>query len=93
MTPICPHTLSNRSIIFRQGIKPARLSTAQKARACWLPWTVSATSRSASVLPIEISVSKLTLPLAQRLDYSHFAVVRTKLKWSGGAAEAPKARA
>ena len=30
------------------------------------------------------------LPLAQRLDYSHFAVVRTKLKWNGGAADAPK---
>jgi NAD+ kinase len=36
---------------------------------------------------IEISSSKVRLPLAQRKGYSHFAVVRTKLKWSGGAAE------
>ena len=37
--------------------------------------------------PVTISVAKLRLPLAQRLDYSHFAVLRTKLKWSGGFAE------
>jgi NAD+ kinase len=34
--------------------------------------------------PIEITISALKLPLAQRLDYEHFAVVRTKLHWSGG---------
>ena len=37
--------------------------------------------------PVEITVAKARLPLAQRADYSHFAVVRTKLKWSGGVAE------
>ena len=36
---------------------------------------------------ITIVLAKQRLPLAQRKDYSHFAVVRTKLKWSGGAAE------
>jgi NAD+ kinase len=40
--------------------------------------------------PVEISISPLKLPLVQRVDYSHFTVVRTKLQWSGGAAEAPK---
>jgi len=34
--------------------------------------------------PVEISMAKLRLPLAQRADYSHFSVVRTKLHWSGG---------
>jgi NAD+ kinase len=42
---------------------------------------------------VTVSISQHTLLLAQRRDYSHFTVVRTKLKWSGGAAEAPKARA
>ena len=37
--------------------------------------------------PVEISISKLRLPLVQRPNYSHFSVVRTKLKWSGGFAE------
>jgi NAD+ kinase len=34
--------------------------------------------------PIEITVSPRTLALAQRRDYSHFEVMRAKLKWSGG---------
>ena len=34
--------------------------------------------------PIEITVSPLTLNLVQRRDYSHFEVMRAKLKWSGG---------
>jgi len=30
--------------------------------------------------PVEISISKIRLPLVQRVDYAHFSVVRTKLK-------------
>jgi NAD+ kinase len=36
---------------------------------------------------INISIAKMRLPLAQRRGYSHFSVVRTKLKWSGGAVD------
>lgn len=84
MTPICPHTLSNRSIIFRRDVKlrvfnrsesPARLLVAMDGQRNLVTCENS---------PVEISVSPLQLPLAQRLDYSHFAVMRTKLKWSGG---------
>jgi len=39
--------------------------------------------------PIEITISKLRLPLAQRSDYSHFSVVRTKLKWNGDLVDKP----
>jgi NAD+ kinase len=34
---------------------------------------------------VEIAISPLKLALVQRIGYSHFAVVRTKLQWSGGA--------
>ena len=36
--------------------------------------------------PLDLTLEQLIalkLPLAQRLDYEHFAVVRTKLHWSG----------
>jgi len=33
---------------------------------------------------IEIAISRRTLALAQRRDYSPFEVMRAKLKWSGG---------
>ncbi len=83
MTPICPHTLSNRSIIFRENVTlrvfnrsaDSRLLVAMDGQR-----NLKVSTRS----PVEITVAKERLPLAQRLDYSHFSVVRTKLKWSGG---------
>src|SRR5687768_1453481 len=83
MTPICPHTLSNRSIIFRHNVRLRVYSRSEGAKLL-----VAMDGQRNLVFtegsPVEISMSKLTLPLAQRVDYSHFAVVRTKLKWSGG---------
>ncbi len=89
MTPICPHTLSNRSIIFRETV---RLRVFNRTDGSRLLVALDG-QRNLKVgigSPVEISISKLKLSLAQRLDYSHFSVVRTKLKWNGGAAEAPK---
>ena len=86
MTPICPHTLSNRSIIFRHDVRLRIYSRTPGAQLL-----VAMDGQRNLVLcegsPVEISISPRTLPLAQRLDYSHFAVLRTKLKWSGGFVE------
>ena len=86
MTPICPHTLSNRSIILREDVRLRVFNRTENSRLLvamdgQLNLKVSAQS------PVEISISKLRLPLVQRPNYSHFSVVRTKLKWSGGFAE------
>lgn len=86
MTPICPHTLSNRSIIFRENVRlrvynrtaDSRLLVAMDGQR-----NLKVSERS----PVEISIAKLRLPLAQQREYSHFSVVRTKLKWSGGFVE------
>ncbi len=83
MTPICPHTLSNRSIIFRHDVHLRVFHRDLNSRVL-----VAVDGQRNQVTcensPIEISLSKVRLPLAQRRGYSHFAVVRTKLKWSGG---------
>lgn len=82
MTPICPHTLSNRSIIFREGIKLRVYNRTDNSRLL----VAMDGQRNLKVglgSPVEISVSKLRMPLALRPDYSHFSVVRTKLKWTG----------
>ncbi|ACB75652.1 NAD(+)/NADH kinase [Opitutus terrae] len=86
MTPICPHTLSNRSIIFRETVclrvfNRSHLSRLLVAMDGQRDLKVGVGS------PIEITISKLKLPLAQRVDYSHFSVVRTKLSWSGALGE------
>jgi Predicted sugar kinase len=85
MTPICPHTLSNRSIIFRHDVTLRVFNRVKNS-----PLLVGVDGQRNLITcegsPIEISLSSIRLPLIQRRDYEHFSVVRTKLKWSGGAA-------
>lgn len=86
MTPICPHTLSNRAIILRDTVKltvRSRTAGAKLFVAMDGQRNVTATDGR----PITIEVARHKLLLAQRRDYSHFAVMRAKLKWSGGLAE------
>ena len=86
MTPICPHTLSNRTIIFRDNVKLTVYNRSQDSHL----FVAMDGQRNSSVTvgaPIEINMSSSTLALAQRRDYSHFEVMRAKLKWSGGLLE------
>ncbi|MET0261626.1 MAG: NAD(+)/NADH kinase [Rariglobus sp.] len=86
MTPICPHTLSNRSIIFRDGVK-LRVHNRNEDSRLLVAMDGQRNLKVCDTSPVEIAVSKQRLPLVQRLDYSHFSVVRSKLKWSGGVVE------
>ncbi len=82
MTPICPHTLSNRSIIFRPDVRLRVFNRTPRAKV-----QVSVDGQRTVVPctdgPLEIGLCAGRLPLIQRADYSHFSVVRTKLGWSG----------
>ncbi|MEY2878704.1 MAG: hypothetical protein RLZZ15_1084 [Verrucomicrobiota bacterium] len=86
MTPICPHTLSNRSIIFREEVRLRVINRTAGSRLL-VAMDGQRNLRVSARSPVEISVAPVRVPLAQRADYSHFAVVRTKLKWNGGVAE------
>ena len=88
MTPICPHTLSNRSIIFREGVKLRVFNRSEDSRLL-VAADGQRNLRVSASSPVEITIARARLPLAQRADYSHFSVVRTKLKWSGGFVEKP----
>ncbi len=85
LTPICPHTLSNRSIIFRAGVK---LVVRNLDAHSTLLVTVDGQRdyRVSHGKPITITLATERLPLVQRRDYAHFSVVRSKLNWSGGVA-------
>jgi NAD+ kinase len=82
MTPICPHTLSNRSIIFDSGEK-----LAVKDASC--SKTLQVILDGANRLTVEpgesvvIELSPRTLSIIHQKKFNHFEVVRTKLKWSG----------
>lgn len=86
MTPICPHTLSNRTIIFRDTVK---LTVTNRSHDSRLLVAMDGQRNTAVTgdAPIDISISSQTLALAQRRDYSPFEVMRAKLKWSGGLVE------
>lgn len=83
MTPICPHTLSDRTIIFRDQVKLRITSLSASSRVLVAmdgQRNLVATENS----PIEITTAKHQLALVQAHDHSHFAVMRTKLRWTGG---------
>ena len=86
LTPICPHTLSNRSIIFRAEVI---LKVRNLSPGITLQVTVDG-QRDYHVdgnQVITITQASERLPLVQRRDHDHFGVVRTKLKWAGGVTE------
>jgi NAD+ kinase len=87
MTPICPHTLSNRSIIFRDQVCLRVYNRTEGNSRLLVAMDGQRNLKVSAQSPVEITVAKARIPLAQRADYSHFSVVRTKLKWSGGFVE------
>lgn len=83
LTPICPHTLSNRSIIFRQDVK-LRITQPQADSSALVAVDGQRNLRICEGGQVEITVAAQRLKLIHREGYEHFSVVRTKLKWSGG---------
>jgi len=83
MTPICPHTLSNRAIIFRDSVQLRVVNRSPKSRLL-VAMDGQRNLKLSEGSTVDISVADLRLPLAQKPGYSHFSVVRKKLMWSGG---------
>jgi NAD+ kinase len=83
MTPICPHTLSNRAIIFRDDVR-IRVHNRSPGSRLLVAMDGQRNLRVSGHSPVTIALARRRLPLAQASDYSHFNVVRQKLQWSGG---------
>jgi len=83
MTPICPHTLSNRTIVFPDSVQLKIYNRSSEARLL-----VAMDGQRNRVVtegsPISVTIAKRQLTLVQQPDYAHFGVMRTKLRWSGG---------
>ena len=84
MTPICPHTLTNRSVVF---------PTKTELKVTWGPTSshshpqvkvdgyLTLHPQKESDQPITIRPYNKRLSLLQSPNHSHFAVVRNKLNW------------
>jgi NAD+ kinase len=82
ITPICPHVLTNRSIIVAQGSTiEIEASDPEYPEFLTLDGRKPIHVERGSI--ITIRRAKKTLPLASLPDASFFSVVRQKLKWSG----------
>jgi len=82
ITPICPHVLTNRSIIVAEtSIIDIEVSDPDYPVFLTLDGRQPIRVKRGST--INIRKAKKTLPLAALPDVSFFNVVRQKLKWSG----------
>ncbi|PWU06814.1 MAG: NAD(+) kinase [Verrucomicrobia bacterium] len=89
MTPICPHTLSNRSVIFEcnstlkiNTIENHYYGTEYQSQISLdgqIPWSEHFNSKN--LFPIQVSIYDKKVSLIQPMDYSYFKILRKKLKW------------
>ncbi len=80
MTPICPHTLGNRSVIFDQSSK-ITVSSGEDAPNPRITIDGRNRFKGDTNFPISITVAQRKFRLMQNPDHSHFAIVRDKLRW------------
>jgi NAD+ kinase len=80
MTPICPHTLGNRSVIFDNS---SEISVVSGDSESCPRITIDGRVRfeASDNFPIHITVAEKSFRLMQNPDHSHFAIVRDKLDW------------
>ena len=80
MTPICPHTLSNRSVIFSDDTRlrialcgsEADVHATLDGRPCFQSW---------QNFPLTLQKAERTFHLVQNPGEDHFSIVRKKLHW------------
>lgn len=80
MTPICPHTLTNRSLVF-SGSAPLRIHLQQTLGHPLLTIDGHLRFSGPEYFPLSLGIAETSLALLQPLDYSHFRILRSKLKW------------
>jgi NAD+ kinase len=84
ITPICPHVLTNRSIIVSEK-SVIEVEASEPDYPVYLTVDGRDPVRIAKDATVQIRKAKKTLQLAAMPDMSFFSVVRQKLKWRGSA--------
>jgi NAD+ kinase len=82
ITPICPHVLTNRSIIVGENAV-IEIVVSEREYPVFLTVDGREPLRIQTETVVEIKKSGRILPLASMPGVSFFGVVRQKLKWSG----------
>jgi len=82
ITPICPHVLTNRSIIVDENAV-IEIEVTEREYPVFLTVDGREPVRIEMGVTVQIKKSERVLPLAALPGVSFFGVVRQKLKWSG----------
>jgi NAD+ kinase len=80
MTPICPHTLGNRSVIFDNSSEII-VASGDSENCPRITVDGRVHFEPNGNFPIKITVADKKFRLMQNPDHSHFAIVRDKLDW------------
>jgi len=80
LTPICAHTLSNRSVIFDGETELEVLS--EDVAHLGLSVDGRPTLEAQGRLPLVVRTAKVQLSLIRPKNLTHFDILRNKLKWS-----------
>ena len=80
MTPICPHTLGNRSVIFDTKT-PIEVSFDNLLEAPLVSIDGKKHFKKDSLCSISIQLTKERFPLIRNKANAHFSIVRDKLNW------------
>lgn len=89
MTPICPHTLGNRSVIFDDS-SVITVDNLQPGPCPRIVIDGSVDFECQHNFPLTITVAKKTFRLMQNTNHSHFAIVRDKLNWGAPTIRSPR---
>ncbi|MDX2225568.1 MAG: NAD(+)/NADH kinase [Verrucomicrobiae bacterium] len=82
VTPICPHTLTNRSLVVsNRSILQARIESVNRKINLTLDGQEVFSLESGD--SVRLRLARKTVRLAKLDDYSFYQVLRHKLKWSG----------
>jgi NAD+ kinase len=83
ITPICPHTLSNRPIVLPDN-KPIEITLAQPNREIFLTLDGQEGIPLSGNEHITIRRARATVQMVQSPSKGYFAILRSKLKWGEG---------
>lgn len=81
VTPICPHTLSNRSLVFDHSAAFCVGFKSPKGSAAHVTLDGRLIPHSEGLLPLHISIAQETFPLIVPLGYEPFKTLSNKLRW------------
>lgn len=82
MTPICPHTFGNRSVIFDDSTRiKIEIDDSNPEPRIAIDGRIR--FKTKNNFPIELTITKKKLRIMQNPDHAYFAIVRDKLNWGG----------